>query len=110
MKRVCSQVHAFMTMEHAAHPRYFIACNQEECRAWDVNEVVFSPGLWGTYHALMRADFTLFDEYIYTHEGGWTPRPSLLFENLCLLATAPINEHDRLCMVDGWQRHGLCHR
>lgn len=42
---------------------------QEECQGWDVNEVVFSPALWGTYHALMRADFTLFDEYAYAHEG-----------------------------------------
>jgi surfactin synthase thioesterase subunit len=43
--------------------------SQEECRGWDVNEVVFSPGLWPTYHALMRADFTLFDEYEFKHEG-----------------------------------------
>ena len=43
---------------------------QEECRGWDVNEVVFSPDLWGTYHALMRADFSLFDEYVFTHAGG----------------------------------------
>jgi hypothetical protein len=48
---------------------------QEECRGWDVNEVVFSPALWGTYHALMRADFTLFDEYAFTHAG----------ENACLM-------------------------
>ena len=31
--------------------------------------MVFSPGLWGTYHALMRADFTLFDEYAFAHDG-----------------------------------------
>lgn len=42
---------------------------QEECREWDVNEVVFSAALWPTYHALMRADFTLFDEYDFTHAG-----------------------------------------
>ncbi len=42
---------------------------QEECRAWDVNEVLFTPALWPTYHSLMRADFTLFDEYEFTHTG-----------------------------------------
>ncbi|CAL8468350.1 g7890 [Coccomyxa elongata] len=42
---------------------------QEECRGWDVSEIVFSPSLWPTYHSLMRADFTLFDEYEYTHRG-----------------------------------------
>lgn len=44
---------------------------QEECRSWDVNEVVFSPALWPTYHHLMRSDFQLFDEYVYEHEGAW---------------------------------------
>ncbi len=43
---------------------------QEECRGWDLNEIVFSPSLWPTYHNLMRADFTLFDEYEYTHKGA----------------------------------------
>ena len=44
---------------------------QEECRGWDVNEVVFTPALWPTYQALMRADFTLFDEYEF--RGAGTP-------------------------------------
>ncbi|EIE19364.1 alpha/beta-hydrolase [Coccomyxa subellipsoidea C-169] len=43
---------------------------KEECRAWDVNEVLFTPALWPTYHSLMRADFTLFDEYEFTHTGA----------------------------------------
>lgn len=42
---------------------------QEECRSWDVNEVVFSPALWGSYQPLMRADFTLFDSYCFQHQG-----------------------------------------
>ena len=42
---------------------------QEECRGWDVNELVFSPSLWGTYQPLMRADFTLFDSYVFQHAG-----------------------------------------
>ena len=45
---------------------------QDECRGWDVNEVVFGPAMWPTYHSLMRADFTLFDEYQYQHEGRVT--------------------------------------
>lgn len=42
---------------------------QVECREWDVNEVVFSPGMWGTYQPLMRADFCLFDQYHFDHQG-----------------------------------------
>ena len=42
---------------------------QDECRGWDVNEIVFGPAMWPTYHSLMRADFTLFDEYQYHHAG-----------------------------------------
>ncbi len=49
-----------------------IPCLQEECRGWDVNEVVFGPAMWPTYHSLMRADFTLFDEYKYQHAGKHT--------------------------------------
>ena len=44
-------------------------CGQEECRGWDVNEVVFGPAMWPTYHSLMRADFTLFDEYKFQRAG-----------------------------------------
>ena len=42
---------------------------QEECRRWDVNELVFSPAVWPSYHSLMRADFTLFDSYTFEHQG-----------------------------------------
>jgi hypothetical protein len=42
---------------------------QEECRGWDVNEIVFSNAMWPVYHGLMRADFKLFDEYEHTHAG-----------------------------------------
>lgn len=46
-------------------------CNtQDECRGWDVNEVVFTPALWPIYQALMRADFTLFDEYEFCGIGA----------------------------------------
>jgi hypothetical protein len=51
-------------------PTPWLCAIQEECQSWDVNEVVFSPALWPTYHHLMRSDFRLFDEYVYEHEGG----------------------------------------
>jgi surfactin synthase thioesterase subunit len=37
---------------------------QEECRGWDVNEVVFSEQMWAVYGGLLRADFGLFDTYM----------------------------------------------
>lgn len=63
-------------------------CFQEECRAWDVNEVVFLPAMWSAFEPLMRADFTLFDQYRFQHDGvlhmetcmlsHCTPTPRLL--------------------------------
>ena len=38
---------------------------KDECRGWDISEVVFSPAMWPTYQPLLRADFTIFDEYEY---------------------------------------------
>ncbi len=47
------------------------ACGaQEECRAWDINELVFSAGMWPVYQPLLRADFTLFDSYVHQAGGG----------------------------------------
>lgn len=40
---------------------------KDECRGWDISEVVFSAAMWPTYHPLLRADFTIFDEYEFTH-------------------------------------------
>lgn len=44
---------------------FVVSCcaTQEECRGWDINEAVFSPGMWDMYQPLLRADFKLFDEY-----------------------------------------------
>jgi hypothetical protein len=53
-------------------------CLQDECRSWDVNEIVFSPALWPAYHHLMRSDFQLFDEYVFEHEGGRIVRTQLM--------------------------------
>ena len=50
--------------------KYYIGSLQEECRSWDVNEVIFSQAMWPVYQPLMRADFTLFDEYEYQHSGA----------------------------------------
>jgi len=37
-----------------------------ECRRWNINEIVFAE-LWSVYHPMLRADFTLFDQYEYQH-------------------------------------------
>lgn len=42
---------------------------QAECRLWDVNEVVFRPDVWPTFEPLLRADFSLFDQYTFASEG-----------------------------------------
>ncbi|KAA6425939.1 MAG: Oleoyl-(acyl-carrier-) hydrolase [Trebouxia sp. A1-2] len=47
------------------HEREF----QEECKQWNVSPTLFSPALWPVYHSIMRADFNLFDQYQFTHEG-----------------------------------------
>ncbi len=45
-------------------------CLQAECKQWDVSTTLFSPALWPAYHSIMRADFNLFDQYDFTHEGA----------------------------------------
>lgn len=47
-----------------------------ESREWDVNEIVFTQ-LWGTYHAIMRADFELFDRYEFLYADGSEPKRPL---------------------------------
>ena len=59
-----------MTASFGCDDRACAPHGQEECRGWDVNEVVFSDAMWPVYHGLMRADFKLFDEYEHTHEGN----------------------------------------
>jgi surfactin synthase thioesterase subunit len=39
---------------------------KEECKGWDVNEIVLVDANWKTFGGMMRDDFTLFDEYTYT--------------------------------------------
>lgn len=47
----------------------------DECRAWGVAELLFSPALWPVYKPIMRADFCIFDEYEWEPErqGGAPP-------------------------------------
>eukprot|EP00887_Chlorella_sp_A99_P001583 scaffold8.g1583.t1 len=45
---------------------------KDECRGWDVNELVFTAAMWPAYHPLLRADFRLFDEYEH-RDAGATP-------------------------------------
>ena len=56
-------------------------CFKEECRAWDVNEVVFSAAMWSAFKPLMRADFTLFDQYSFHHTGALHTKTCML--SLC---------------------------
>lgn len=36
---------------------------KNECRQWNINEIVFSEGMWKTYEPLLRADFKCFNDY-----------------------------------------------
>ncbi len=43
---------------------------KDECRSWDVSDALLKDaGMWAQYVALLRADFTLFDEYAFRRAG-----------------------------------------
>lgn len=42
---------------------------KEECRDWDTNEIIFAKTLWPGLEPLMRADFTIFDQYVFGRAG-----------------------------------------
>ena len=44
-----------------------------ECRQWNVNEIVFDKANWAAFGGMMRDDFTLFDEYTYTPPPAFLP-------------------------------------
>jgi hypothetical protein len=49
------------------------AAFKEECRAWGMDEAAFGEKIWPVFEPLLRADFTLFDEYEYdenSHRRG----------------------------------------
>ena len=75
------------------------AAFQQECRGWDVNEVVFSPDMWGMYKDLMRADFCCFDEYQYSHAA----EAPLGVPMTTFFAT--MDKKITQAMVQGWARH-----
>ena len=51
----------------------------EECRGWNVNEVVFTESNWKTFGGMMRDDFTLFDSYEYTPPPAFLPKGEFPF-------------------------------
>eukprot|EP01043_Picozoa_sp_COSAG02_P096118 COSAG02_NODE_32431_length_516_cov_1.095923_1_plen_109_part_01 len=75
------------------------AAFQQECRGWDVNEVVFSAGMWGMYKDLMRADFCCFDEYQYNHAAD----APLGVPMTTFYATK--DKKITPAMVQGWAKH-----
>lgn len=64
----------------------------EECRGWDVNEVVFQEGNWKAFSGMMRDDFTLFDEYEYAPPPAHVARGEFPFPIQAKLLT-----DDRRC-------------
>jgi len=46
----------------------------DECRGWDVNEIVFQGANWKTFSPMMRDDFTLFDSFVYTPPPAHLPK------------------------------------
>jgi medium-chain acyl-[acyl-carrier-protein] hydrolase len=74
------------------------AAFQQECRGWDVNEVVFGEGMWGVYKGLMRGDFSCFDQYRY----GRDAEPPLGVPITSFYARR--DQKVTAAMVAGWQR------
>ena len=68
---------------------------KDECRGWDIAEVVFSPAMWPVYHQLLRADFTMFDEYEYIYDANGTPVHRMECPVLALWGTSDrrVKEH-----------------
>ena len=82
-------------------------CFQEECRAWDVNEVVFSAAMWSAFEPLMRADFTLFDQYRFQHTGVLhieTCMPSLCASAQIATGTTGVGSCLRRCVLHAQAR------
>ena len=72
---------------------------KDECRRWDVNELIFGSMWDGIYHNLMRSDFHLFDKYDYTH----LDKDNFDFPMTVFYATG-----DKMItreMVEGWELH-----
>lgn len=46
-----------------------------ECRAWNINEIVFSDAMWKVYEPLLRADFRCFNDYPVASEAEFDDFP-----------------------------------
>ena len=71
---------------------------KSECRSWGINEAVLStPHMWESFHAMIRADFRLFDECL-PDEATALP---------CPIAACWAIEDRRVTedLVLGWQRY-----
>eukprot|EP00879_Flechtneria_rotunda_P033622 GHRR01037256.1.p1 GENE.GHRR01037256.1~~GHRR01037256.1.p1 ORF type:complete len:201 (+),score=46.85 GHRR01037256.1:2652-3254(+) len=79
-----------------------------ECRGWDINELVFSPGMWEIYQAMLRADFRLFDEY----EPSTKPDEAVQqpFQFPVTLFWGRSDRRVTQAMVEGWKTYtaGRC--
>ncbi|GMH38250.1 hypothetical protein BSKO_06134 [Bryopsis sp. KO-2023] len=73
---------------------------KDECRCWDINEVVFSKGMWEMYQPMLRSDFTIFDEYMWNHAGEAAFDVPLC----CFWGTRDKRVTQK--MVEGWEKFG----
>jgi surfactin synthase thioesterase subunit len=74
---------------------------QEECRGWNVNEIVFEEPNWKQYSGMMRDDFTLFDSY------SFTPPPAHVGPSFAIPMQARVLSKDCRCKkhhLELWKR------
>ena len=70
---------------------------KDECRTWDINEVIFQPSMWAVYKGLLQDDFNLFDEYEYA------PLPAPISVPVRAYYAAK-DKNVKRHHVDGWKR------
>ena len=70
---------------------------KDECRTWDINEVIFQPSMWKVYEGLLKDDFNLFDEYEYA------PLPAPISVPVRAYYAAK-DKNVKRHHVDGWKR------
>ena len=74
------------------------AAFKEECRGWDINDAVLStPHIWQSFGAMIRSDFTLFDEY---------PGSSSVLPCAVAACGAAADKRVSSSLVEGWSRFG----
>lgn len=45
---------------------------KDECRRWNINEIVFTESMWKTYEPLLRADFVCFNDFPAWGAATWS--------------------------------------